>query len=101
MSDSTRSTSWIKKSNFDINPELNENGTYDLSPEEARAKEDACHHHALLLFENNIQDFSQWFPGEDNEVSDSLSHDDNIDDETLTILLRQLYPKQVPGHFKI
>ena len=54
-----------------------------------------------MCMENNIKDFSQWFKGKENDVSDSLSRDHHIDDDTLTNLLHLHYPEQVPGQLKI
>ena len=60
-----------------------------------------CRFDALLLLENEICDFSQWLEGDKNNVSDSLSWDFDINDEKLTLLLKQKFPPQVPEHFKI
>jgi hypothetical protein len=37
--------------------------------------------HALLMMENEICEYSQWFKGIHNVVADALSRDDRTDDE--------------------
>ena len=50
-----------------------------------------------------IKDYSQWFPGKENDVADalSLSRDDNRDNEELTNILCSFVPQQVPSHVEI
>jgi hypothetical protein len=100
MSDSTTSVGWLKKSNFDTDPGENEDGT-PIDPVEAQIRMELCRKHALLCLDNEIQDFSQWFRGKDNNVTDSLSRDHHLTDEQLTYLLRLKFPEQVPEHFEI
>ena len=64
-SDSTTSTGWMKKSNFDTDPQPDENGI-TKDPIEAKVRMDVCRHHALFCLENEIRDFSQWIEGTDN-----------------------------------
>ena len=48
-----------------------------------------------------IRDFSQWFPGKDNEVADSLSRDMDLSDMELTSHILTNFPSQVPHSFNI
>jgi len=57
--------------------------------------------HARRYMNLGIRDYSQWFPGIENNVADSLSRDMHLSDETLVSLLRTTFPTQVPSHFKI
>jgi hypothetical protein len=103
FSDSTTSTGWMKKSNFNTDPEPNEDGNFSIHPIEDQVGMDVCRHHALLCLENKIRDFSQWIRGTDNPVTDSLSQDHHLTNQELTYLLhlKLKYPNQVPKHFEI
>ena len=102
MGDSTTSTGWYKKSNFDVDPELNPEGTSKtMAPIEAEVRNDVCRHHALTVLENEIVEYAQWFKGEENVVADSLSRDDDRTDEELTTILKTHCSSQVPEDFKI
>ena len=48
-----------------------------------------------------IQDYSQWFPGEDNNVADSLSRDFQLADKELISYMHCFFPSQMPSRFKI
>ena len=48
-----------------------------------------------------IKDYSQWFPGKENQVTDALSQDDDRSDEELTKILYSTVPSQIPSHFEI
>ena len=99
MTDSSTSAGWCVKSNFDVDP-LQEADCY-VDPIEAQVREEVCQHFGLLLLENDLCQYSQWFPGKDNHVSDALSRDDDRTDEELTHLLRTFVPEQIPDHFQI
>ena len=45
--------------------------------------------------ETNVNNYSQWFPGNDNGVSDALSRDDDRSDEELTNILWHFVLSQV------
>ena len=51
--------------------------------------------------EARVKNYSQWFAGKYNDVSDALSWDDDRSDEELTIILHTFVPYQVPSHFEI
>ena len=55
----------------------------------------------MLLLENGIKNYSQWFKGSLNDVSDALSRDDDRSDEELTNILYSCVPEQMPEHFEI
>jgi len=66
MGDSTTSTGWLKNSNFTEEDEANTDTTAKLLA--------ACHLAHVVQYVQYCL-YSQWFPGEDNLVSDCLSHD--------------------------
>ncbi len=56
---------------------------------------------ATLFMSLGIKNYSQWFKGESNEVSDALSRNDDRDDEELINIFRAFCPSQIPSHFRI
>ena len=50
---------------------------------------------------NRVKEYSQWFPGDKNSVSDALSRDFRLKDNELTHLLRSLFLSQLPQSFTI
>ncbi len=48
-----------------------------------------------------IREYSQWFPGEENIIANSLSRDDDRTNAELTTLSCIHCPSQIPEHFKI
>ena len=48
-----------------------------------------------------IRDYSQWFPGTENNVADSLSREFHLTDDKLISYLRHYFPSQIPSRFKI
>ncbi len=57
---------------------------------------------ATLFMSLGIKNYSQWFKGESNEVSNTLSCDDNRDDKELLInIFCAFCPSQIPSHFRI
>lgn len=85
--DSTSATGWLKKSNFDeeIQP---------LQLVLARAL-------ATTTIDHMIGLYGQWFSGDENNVSDSLSRDHHLSDAALVLLLKTCVPEQVPPGFAI
>jgi hypothetical protein len=92
MTDSTTAEGWLKKSNFN---ELGE------SPIQVSARIKACQMQATLFMSLGIKCYSQWFPGERNQVSDAFSCDDDRSDKELTSVIKSFCPLQVPSHFEI
>jgi hypothetical protein len=37
----------------------------------------------MNLLEAGVKDYSQWFPGSENQVADALSRDDDLPDDKL------------------
>jgi hypothetical protein len=93
QTDSTTSAGWLKKSNF----KENDNESKELT----KAKLQMSREHALRLMKFKIKDYSQWFPGVENEVADSLSRDHHINDNELTSIFFSKTPSQVTQEFKI
>jgi hypothetical protein len=48
-----------------------------------------------------IKNYSQWFKGESNEVSDTLSCNDDRDDKELINFFCAFCPSQIASHFRI
>ena len=92
MGDSTTSTGWLKKSNF---IEKDEEDT------DTTAKLLAARHLAHVVQQVQSCLYSQWFPGEDNSVSDCLSRDIHLTDNQLSLLLAFHIPSQLPPNFLI
>ena len=93
MTDSSTAAGWLRKSNF--SESKNEN------KELISAKLKLSRSHALRLLENGCCDYSQWFPGEENELSDSLSRDFHLTNSDLTKLYFSKIPEQTPKDLEI
>lgn len=86
QADSTSAAGWLRKSNFcDDDP-------FHLGI--ARAAASLVMGHGSCLY-------SQWFPGAENELADSLSRDFHLLDDELLTLFCTLIPEQVPAGFRI
>ena len=70
-------------------------------PIQAEVRNKVCRDDAKRKFEFKVKDYSQWFPGKQNEVADALTRDDSRTDKELTNLLKIFCPSQIPKHFKI
>ena len=92
MTDSTTAEGWLRKSNFS---ELGESKLL------ASVRIEAARMHATLFVSLGIKNYSQWFKGESNDVSDSLSRDDNRTDKELINIFHSSCPSQIPNHFEI
>ena len=92
MSDSTTSAGWLRKSNF--------MDTDDTSLH-MRQKAETSRTHAIRMMHNNIKEYSQWFPGDQNIIADSLSRDFTIPDDELTSLFHEKFSTQMHPSFKI
>jgi hypothetical protein len=95
MTNSTTSAGWLCKTNF---RELTGN---DPNPVQARVRIKTARHHAILLLKAGIKEYSQWFPGRENNVADALLHDFACSDTALTQILRDTCPSQLPQNFHI
>ena len=92
MGDSSNGMGWVRKSNFQ---EIGEN------IEDQIAKLAAARHLAEISVEHSLVVYSQWFPGKDNIIPDSLSRDWHLSDAQLLKLLTQLFPSQLPQDFNL
>ena len=90
--DSTTTAGWLRELNFKDNKEEEIHEHCKLS---------LARNHALCLLTNNVKEYSQWFPGDKNDVANSLLSNFHIDDKNLTHLLYSHVPSQMPDNFKI
>ena len=91
MTDSTTSKGWLRKTNF-----LDDDNLVQASIRIQVACE-----HAIQYMNQDIRDYSQWFPGIKNNMADMLSWEKDLSDDTLTNLLHLTVPSQVPVSFII
>ena len=92
MGDSTTATGWLHKSNFQED---------DEDDVETTTKLVAARHLATLIQNAQACLYAQWFQGEENDISDSLSRDLHISPSALRDLLLSKFPSQVPNNFRI
>jgi hypothetical protein len=57
--------------------------------------------HATRYMNHGIREYSQWFPGSQNNVADALSWDMDKTDAELTQILFTHVPSQIQSTFKI
>ena len=81
MTDNSTSEGWAHKTNFSLLPEEVD---CQVNPVEASARISVARNFADLCMDADICHFSQWFPGNENDVSDALSRDDDRSDDELT-----------------
>ena len=93
MGDSTTAAGWLRKSNF----KESESESQQMTEEKIKLSRD----HARRLMMNSCCEYSQWFPGVDNDLADSLSRDHHLNPETLTKLFKSQIPKQTPRNLEI
>jgi hypothetical protein len=58
-------------------------------------------HHATLSLVAGIKEYSQWFPGQENNYADGLLHGFDCSDDKLTQIFCTTCPMQFPQHFQI
>lgn len=85
--DSASADGWLDKSNFE---EESLPCHFELSRRLARR-----------CIDLKIKSCSQWFPGKQNDVADSLSRDHHLSDYVLTQLFSHSVPTQLPPNFVI
>jgi hypothetical protein len=88
QTDSTTAAGWLQKSNF-----------VDKADEVAQLT--TARHLAHLLIDTKSCLYSEWFPGEFNTVSDSLSRDFHLPIDQLSHLLSTYVPEQAPSGLTI
>jgi hypothetical protein len=88
QTDSSSAAGWLRKSNFA------EDQDEEIQLSTARKL-------AALLIDSQCCIYSQWFSGETNNVSDSLSRDFHLSDSPLAAALSAAFPTQVPFGLEI
>ncbi len=83
QTDSTSALGWLCKSNF-------------ADKAEEAVQLSTARKLADIMLNSNSCLYSQWFPGDQNVIADSLSRDFHISDSQLTNLLQSHFPEQVP-----
>ena len=71
------------------------------SPIQATVRLEVSRSNANRIMENKIKNYSQWFPGWMNDVSDALYTDEDRSDNKLINIFRSFTPSQIPDHFEI
>jgi hypothetical protein len=87
MTDSTTAKGWLKKSNF---------SNLGESPEQVSARIKAARIHTSLFPKKEIKTYSQWFKGEENDVANALSCDNDRFDNKLTLIMKSFAPRRFP-----
>ncbi len=78
MMDSSTSAGWLRKNNFwEIIGK-------DVDSIQAKVQIETAGHHVTLFLEAGIKEYSQWFAGCENNVTNSLLHDFDQNDDKLT-----------------
>jgi hypothetical protein len=88
QSDSTSASGWLKKSNFS-------------DKEDSLVQLTTARKIAAIILDSQTCLYSQWFPGEQNNVSDACSRDFHLSDIELTHLILSSVPNQTPNGFKL
>jgi len=84
--DSTTGAGWIRKSNFS-----------DAEPMHLTL----ARKFASLILDSDSCLYSQWFAGDKNDVTDSLSRDHHLSADALLNLLCSTVPDQIPANFAL
>ena len=92
LGDNTSATGWLKRTNFQPSDEDDHDTT---------AKTSTARHLARLLQQSSTMLYSQWFPGQDNDVSDCLSRDHTLSNTQLITMLTYFAPSQLTHNFRI
>jgi len=88
QTDNSTAAGWLRKSNF-----------ADTSDEFIQLS--IARKLANLVIDSQICIYSQWFPGDSNSISDSLSRDFNIESSNLCYMLSTAFPLQAPFGLKL
>jgi hypothetical protein len=86
MTDSSTSVGWLRKTNFQ------EFTGVDGDLVQPSVCNEMAHHHATLFLDAGIKEYSQWFPGWENNVTKALSRDFDRSDDKLTQILCNTCP---------
>jgi hypothetical protein len=71
MTDSTTSEGWLWKTNY----------LKDADLVQASVRIQVAREHAMRYMHHEIRDYSQWFPGIENNVADALSREMDLSDD--------------------
>jgi hypothetical protein len=88
QTDSTTAAGWLHKSNF-------------ADSEDEIVQMTTARHLATLIIESKCCLYSQWFPGDENTISDALSRDFHLSNHELSNLINNSALKQVPFGIEI
>ena len=84
MTDSTTAAGWQRKSNF---PEDDNENKIQM-----RLKTEVSREHAWRMIKNNLKTYTQWFPGDENDLADSLSRDFHLTNKQLIHIFNSTIP---------
>jgi hypothetical protein len=73
----------------------------DEDPIEATIHLKIAQKHASLFIHHNIKEYSQWFPGKENNVANAPSQDFDLSNSELIKTLCLHCPSQLPHHFQV
>jgi hypothetical protein len=88
QTDSSTASEWLRKSNF-------------AEKTDEVVQLTTARQLASIIIKTNSCLYSQWFPGEENVVSDSLSRDFHIPSDSLSQIISSSFPEQAPFGLKI
>jgi hypothetical protein len=88
QTDSTTAAGWLRKSNF-------------ADSEDEIVQMTTARHLATLIIESKCCLYSQWFPGDENAVSDALSRYFHLSNHELSNLINNFALEQVPFGIEI
>jgi len=88
QSDSTSASGWLRKSIFS-------------GDEDSIIQMTTARHLASFILQSKSCLYSQWFPGRENSVADSLSRDFHLNDSILSKFILSSVPNQVPFGLEI
>jgi hypothetical protein len=91
MTNSTTSKGWTRKTDY----------KEDVGGIQATIRIEVACSHASCFMTHKIREYSQWFPGTENQIADALSRDLGRTNNKLTQILFTHVPLQVPASFKI
>jgi hypothetical protein len=90
--DNTSAIGWLHKSKYRLDGENDHSVTAKLTVTRKLAS---------VIIDHEIRLFSQWFPGEENNVADFLSRNPFDRDDNLTMSIISSFHSQVPEGFKV
>jgi hypothetical protein len=92
MGDSTTAAGWIHRTRY---------RGKDEDDDDFNARLTVARKYARLVLNNDLVNYSQWFPGVDNVVADCLSRDGHLSQIERESLLTSAFPNQLPPNFQV